>query len=105
MRDFALNTPVPKGEDWQILICGGLTFSFLAPAKKVVAPGRYSLVDREFPGVAAFTAVYSPTRPPLGDPFAVADLMGRAGVLEIQAADSARIIGRFRVTVQAAAWP
>lgn len=104
MRDFALNTPVPQGQDWQILSCGGLLMSFLAPVKKVVAPGRYSLVDQEFPTVGTFTAIYTPKTSMGTTAFAV-DLVGRAGVLEIEAADSARIIGRFRVTARAGAGP
>ncbi len=100
MRDFALNTPVPQGQDWQILICDGLTLSFLAPVKKVVAPGRYSLVPQEFPAVGTFTASYTPKTTAGTRSFAV-DLVGRAGILEIEAADTARIIGRFRLTATA----
>ena len=103
LRDFALNTPVPEGQDWQVLNCGGVSLSFLAPVRKVVARGRYSLVDREFPTVGTFTAVYS-AKPSMGtDPFP-ANLVGRSGVLEIEAADSTRIVGRFRVTAQTKAW-
>jgi hypothetical protein len=104
MRDFVENAPVAQGQDWQFLPCGDLTLSFLAPVKNVAAPGRYTLVDREFPTVGTFTAMYKARVPLDGDPLAPTNLMGRAGVLEIEAADSARIIGRFRVTVQAR-WP